>query len=99
MRILVVEQIFYPVDFQVNDVCLQLANDGHEVTVLTGLPNYPAGVIPKEYRYGKKRTEIWHGIKIIRCFEIPRKKGVAGMIANYFSFCISAALKALLMKI
>ena len=98
MRILVVEQIFYPVDFQVNDVCLQLANDGHEVTVLTGLPNYPAGVIPKEYRYGKKRTVIWHGIKIIRCFEIPRKKGVAGMIANYFSFCISAALKALLMK-
>lgn len=98
MRILVVEQIFYPVDFQVNDVCMQLAEDGHEVTVLTGLPNYPTGIIPEEYRHGKNRIEIWNGIKIIRCFEIPRKKGAVGMIANYFSFCISAALKAFFMK-
>lgn len=98
MRILVVEQIFYPVNFQVNDVCVQLVKDGHEVTVLTGLPNYPTGIIPEEYRNGKNRIETWNGIKIIRCFEIPRKKGAAGMVANYFSFCISAALKAAFMK-
>ena len=66
MRILVVEQIFYPVDFQVNDVCIQLVKDGHEVVVLTGLPNYPTGILPEQYRNGKNRKEIWNGIKIIR---------------------------------
>ena len=49
MRILVVCQYYYPENFQINDIAEQLAADGHEVTVLTGLPNYPLGVVPEEY--------------------------------------------------
>ena len=41
MRILVVCQYYYPENFQINDIAEQLTADGHEVTVLTGLPNYP----------------------------------------------------------
>ena len=50
MRILVVCQYYYPENFQINDIAEQLAADGHEVTVLTGLPNYPLGVVPEEYK-------------------------------------------------
>lgn len=99
MKILVVDQFFYPEEFQINDICEQLVADGHEVTVLTGLPNYPTGIIPKEYRNGKKRDEyIKNGIHVKRCFEIGRRKGAIGLLVNYFSFCISATLKALFMK-
>lgn len=98
MRILVTEQIFYPVEFKVNDICKQLVADGHEVTVITGLPNYPTGIIPKEYKWGRNRREVWEGINIIRCFEIPRRKGALGMILNYFSFCISGAIKVFFLK-
>ena len=48
MKILVVDQFYYPEEFQINDICAQMVRDGHEVTVLTGLPNYPTGVIPDE---------------------------------------------------
>ena len=42
-RILVITQYFYPENFRINDLVLELKNRGHEITVLTGLPNYPKG--------------------------------------------------------
>ena len=41
MRILVVTQYFWPENFRVNDLVAELVRRGHEVTVLTGRPNYP----------------------------------------------------------
>ena len=41
LRVLVVSQYFWPENFRVNDLCVELVARGHEVTVLTGLPNYP----------------------------------------------------------
>lgn len=98
MKILVVDQYYYPEEFQVNDICEQMVKDGHEVTVLTGLPNYPSGIIPKEYKYGKKRDERINGVHVIRCFEIGRRKGALWMSFNYLSFCISATLKGFRVK-
>lgn len=45
MNLLVISQYFYPEQFRVSDVCFRLVEMGHEVTVLTGLPNYPVGEI------------------------------------------------------
>lgn len=75
-----------------------LQKNGNEVTVLTGLPNYPQGVVPKEYRFLKKRKETINGVKVIRCFEIGRRNGAAFLMLNYASFALSASLKALLMR-
>ena len=94
MKILVVCQYFCPEDFQINSICERLAQDGNEVTVLTGLPNYPSGIIADEYKHGKKRDELLYGVHVIRCFEIGRKKGVIGLAANYLSYCISATRQA-----
>lgn len=93
MKILVVDQYYYPEEFQINDICEQMVKDGHDVTVLTGLPNYPTGVIPEEYKHGKKRDENINGVRVIRSYEIGRKKGAMGMIKNYMSFAVSASFK------
>ena len=39
MKILVVTQYFWPEEFRINDICEGLVEKGHEVEVLTGLPN------------------------------------------------------------
>lgn len=98
MKILVVCQYYYPEQFRINDICEQLVKNGHSVTVLTGLPNYPDGNIPKEYRWGRKRKEVINGVEIRRSFEIGRKHGVIGMAVNYASFMLSASVKALFLK-
>lgn len=92
--ILVVCQYYYPENFQVTPICEQLAKDGYGVTVLTGLPNYPSGEIPKEYKEGH-RDEIVNGVHIIRCWEIPRRKGALGLGLNYLSFLLSASAKGI----
>lgn len=98
MRILVVCQYYYPEQFRINDICEQLSQDGHSVTVLTGLPNYPNGKVPAEYRWGRKRKEVINGVKVLRSFEIGRKSGFIGMTLNYVSYMLSASLKALILK-
>jgi glycosyltransferase involved in cell wall biosynthesis len=98
MKILVVCQYYYPEQFKINDICEQLVRDGHSITVLTGLPNYPMGKIPNEYRWGRKQKETINGVKVVRCFEIGRKSGVVGMALNYASYMLSASIKALFLK-
>lgn len=92
MKILVVCQYYYPENFQITPICEQLVSDGYDVTVLTGLPNYPTGIIPNDYKKGHRR-EKRNGVKIIRCAEIGRRKGVAYLAMNYLSYCMSASAK------
>lgn len=89
MNVLVVCQYYYPESFQITPICEQLVKDGYGVTVLTGLPNYPTGVVPEEYRKGH-REETINGVHVIRCFEIGRKKSIAYLAFNYLSFWHSA---------
>ncbi|MDB1944451.1 glycosyltransferase family 4 protein [Clostridium tertium] len=95
MKVLVVCQYYYPEPFRIVDICESLVEMGHEVTVLTGLPNYPEGKVLKEYKNVKKRFEILNGVEIIRCFEIGRGNSKVKLFLNYFSYMISASLKAL----
>lgn len=98
MKILVICQYYYPEQFRINDICETLVKQKNEVTVLTGLPNYPTGKIPKDYKFFRKRKEIINGVNVIRTFEIGRKKGFLFRALNYMSFTISASLKALFME-
>ena len=98
MKILVVCQYYYPEPFRIHEVCEELVNRGHSVTVLTGLPNYPMGVIPPEYLNGNKSDETVNGVHVIRVNEIPRGKGKVALAKNYVSFVISGSIKALTMK-
>lgn len=98
MKILIVSQYFYPENFRINDVCLTLQELGHDVTVLTGLPNYPSGIIPMEYRGRKRRSEFFGGVKILRSWLVGRKKGTVWLVLNYISFVLCAGWKALFLQ-
>ena len=98
MRILVVCQYFYPEQARVNDICKSFVDNGHDVTVITGTPNYPTGIVPKEYRFFKKRREEINGIKVIRLPLISRKRGTIGVFLNYISFAITSSIYALFCK-
>ncbi len=54
-KILVVSQYFYPEQFRINDICKTWVAKGYDVTVLTGIPNYPHGDFYEGYGYNKKR--------------------------------------------
>jgi len=98
MKLLVICQYYYPEPFRITDICESLVGKGHDVTVLTGLPNYPEGIVVKEYRKGKKRAELINGVKVIRNFEIGRGSGKYRLFMNYLSFTLSASFKTLLFK-
>ncbi|WP_286230076.1 glycosyltransferase family 4 protein [Neobacillus mesonae] len=98
MKILVVCQYYYPEPFRISDICETLVKRGHDVTVLTGLPNYPKGRILDEYRNGKKRNEELNGVKVIRSFEIGRGNNKLMLFLNYFSFAMTASLKAMFLR-
>ena len=88
-HILVISQYFYPEQFRINDICCEWIKKGYQVTVLTGIPNYPQGKFYNGYGLKKKRKEKWKGINIIRIPLIPRGNNSLGLILNYFSFPVS----------
>ena len=67
---------------------------GHDVTVLTGFPNHPTGVLHAEYRSRFRRLvcrEQVDGVNLVRTWLIPlpNRKPHERML-NYSSFCLSA---------
>ena len=93
MKILIVSQYFYPENFRINDLALELKKRGHEITVLTGLPNYPKGEYFEGYDVTKNCDEVWNDIPVYRCKLRPRKTGSVNLIRNYVSFVIEANKK------
>lgn len=59
---------------------------GHEVQVVTGYPNYPEGILYEGYGRGKHIDEVINGVKVHRCFTIPRGKGSVKRMMNYYSY-------------
>ena len=90
MKILVVCQHYYPEPFRITDICEELVKNGHDVTVIAGLPNYPEGIIYDGYKGKAGIDEIIHGVKVHRCFEIARRTGVVFRLLNYYSFAWSS---------
>lgn len=89
MKILFVSQYFYPETFRGNDVVFDLVIKGHDVTVLTGKPNYPLGFFFKGYKFWGVQHEQIKGANVIRIPTIPRGKGGAlRLILNYLSFIL-----------
>ena len=98
MKIFIVSQHFYPDSFRINDIAVALAKRGHEVTVLTSLPDYATGTVPADCKGLKNRQFMYHGVRVVRCFSVSRRSGVLFRMLNYVSFCVSSTLRALCMK-
>ena len=94
MRILLLSQ-WYPPEPQelISDLAESLRNCGHEVTVLTGFPNYPSGKIYPGYRLGLYQREDLNGIPVIRVPLYPNHSHSAfKRVLNYVSFAVAATL-------
>lgn len=94
MRILICSQFFWPENFRVNDFARLMVERGHQVTVLTGEPNYPEGAVYPEYRADPGQFSRFAGAEILRCRVIPRGTSKLGMMLNYASFALSGSLLA-----
>lgn len=69
---------------------------GHAVTVITGFPNYPSGVIPKSYRGKLHVRESLDGVELARTWVYASShKSSLRRLANYLSFVLTALLTGL----
>lgn len=91
MRILIVSQYFWPENFRINDLVGQFAWRGHDITVITGLPNYPDGEIYSDFLSAPDRFTCYEGVEIIRVPMLPRGKGGLRLLLNYLTFAVSAS--------
>lgn len=99
-NILIISPHFHPANFKCNDVAFELARQGHKVTVLSDIPNYPKGEFYDGYGYFKRRREVVDGVEIIRTGVIPRGKGGGVMLAlNYLSFALTTCIRAFFMAL
>jgi putative colanic acid biosynthesis glycosyltransferase WcaI len=103
VKILYVSQYFPPEmgapAARASELSRHWARMGHDVTVLTGFPNHPTGLVPKEWRSRLRRlhyVETVYGVCVVRTWlwPLPNRKAHE-RIRNYASFCISAAISGL----
>ena len=97
MRILLVTHYFPPEtgapQARLSALARAWAADGDTVTVLTGMPNHPTGVIPPEYRRLIRRRELRDGYRVLRTwlYATPNE-GVARKTLGHLSFMASCVL-------
>ena len=97
LNIIIISQNFFPENFKSNDIAFDLKMKGHNVTVLTGIPHYPQGVYFNGYSIFKKRVEIINGVKVYRCFQVPRGKRYSKYLLplTYLSFMFFSSFWAI----
>ena len=91
-KILVICQYYKPEPFRISDICEEMVRRGHEVHVVTGYPNYPEGILYDGYGKGKHIDEVINGVKVHRCYTVPRKKGNVKRLLNYYSYALSSTV-------
>lgn len=91
-RILIVSQYFWPENFRINDLAQELEHRGHEVTVLTGKPNYPQGLVFPDFKADPSAFSFFGTSAVLRVPVIPRGQSSLLLLLNYLSFAISASL-------
>jgi len=82
MKLLIVTPRFSPESFSIGPIAETLFNKGHDITVLTGRPNYGQWrYYPGYEKYSK--YEVINGVKVIRINERLRKKNNLSLFINY----------------
>ena len=100
MRVLILSQYYDPEPLpKAGELARELRDRGHEVEVVTGFPNYPAGKLYEGYRLAPVSRDSIDGIKVIRVFEFPyHGRNTFLRLVNYWSFVLFAPLAALFVQ-
>lgn len=76
--------------------CRRWVADGHQVTVVTGVPNHPRGRIFEGYRNRWYQEETIDGIRVVRTWMyLTPNSGFLRRVANYLLFAVTAVLASL----
>lgn len=94
MRLTFVTQWFPPEPAEIAlSIAVALAESGHEVQVLTGIPNYPDGRVLPGYRAWERTSENITGLRVHRSPLVPsHSKSAVGRIANYVSWALTSTM-------
>lgn len=103
MRILFLTHYFQPEGnapaSRVYELCKRWMKEGHEVQVITSVPNVPNGIVYDGYKNRLLQTEVIDGIKTTRVWTyIAPNKGSVKRILNYVSYMLSGSLAGLFAK-
>ena len=99
MKILIISQYYFPENLRINDLCEGLKEKGHEISVLTGKPNYPDGNFYKGYNFFNKLNDNYKGIRVYRSPVIPRGSSSGfRLFINYLSFTLFGLFRLLFIK-
>jgi putative colanic acid biosynthesis glycosyltransferase WcaI len=106
MKILYISQYFPPEmgapAARAVELSRHWARLGHDVTVLTGFPNHPTGVVPAGYRKPLRRLVLRqqvNGVNVVRTWLLPfPNRRAHERILNYTSFCASASTTGLFLS-
>lgn len=90
---------YYPPEIGVAGVCvsetaIRLVKLGHQVTVLSTVPNYPTGVVPQEYRGHIIQSEVLDGVRVVRvwCYITPNEGFFRRILAQLSFGCLAPFL-------
>ena len=97
MKVAIVTHYFPPEigapQARLSDLARLWSGDGHDVHVITGMPNHPTGVVPDRYRRRLRVRERIDGYRVTRCwlYATPNE-GVVKKTMGHLSFMVSSAL-------
>ena len=94
MRILLLTQWYPPEPGRLlQELAQTLQARGHEVTILTGFPNYPSGQLYPGYRLRPCQRESLAGVPVIRVpLFMDHSQSSAKRVMNYVSFALSSSI-------
>lgn len=102
MRFLFITQYFPPetgaTQLRLSSVVRELSKLGHQVEVVTAMPNYPHGKIFPGYRGRLYQKENWSGITVHRVWAYPSVGAGVKRLLNYLSFTLTCFLGILRSK-
>ncbi len=79
---------------RISQYAQHLVQRGHQVTVLTTVPNYPSGVVPPEYRGKLLQEEMRAGVRVVRAWSYTSpNRGFFRRVLAHLSFgCLAPLL-------
>ncbi|MBO0797068.1 MAG: glycosyltransferase family 4 protein, partial [Ktedonobacteraceae bacterium] len=79
---------------RVSETATRLVKRGHQVTVLTTVPNYPTGIVPEEYRGRLLQEEEMDGVRVVRVWSYtsPNRGFVRRVLAQFSFGCLAPLL-------
>jgi colanic acid biosynthesis glycosyl transferase WcaI len=94
MKIIFLSQYFHPEQFSNSRISRSLVEKGHQVDVVSCVPNYPEGKFFETYSNSRNREEMWNGVRIHRVWTIPRGRNPLQLVANYLAYAVASTFGA-----